>query len=103
MYKHRYYVAASAPQMSFIKPKKEDLFDQFFGTSELPPSINRKLIKLWKKKRLMMGCDGSRKMDMGSFAFCFFDWINPSGPIITFATPLYGDYDQVTPMRSELL
>lgn len=72
-----------------------------FGTADIPLSIVRKILHLWKKKQLIVGCYGSRKKGTGSFAWDFFDWTSPQQPILPSSVPLHGDSEQSTPLRSE--
>ena len=41
-------------------------------------------------------------MGMGSFAWGFFDWTKTKTPVLSYSAPLHGNYDQSTPIRSEL-
>lgn len=101
MYRHRYYIVAYAIQLKYDKPAKSDLYDVFL-TSDLPPLVTRRLLHLWRKKQLILGCDESIKMGMGSFAWGFFDWTKTKTPVLSYSAPLHGNYDQSTPIRSEL-
>ena len=77
-------------------------YDGSFGNTTLPKSIINKLMKLARKKCLLIGCDGSVKNGVGSFSWGVLDRDNQTAPLLSFLAPLHGDFDQSTPLRSEL-
>ena len=100
--KNRVYLVSSCVQPASIKPKTMHQYESSFGNTTLPKSIINKLMKLARKRRLLIGCDGSVKNGVGSFSWGVLDRDNQTAPLLSFLAPLHGDFDQSTPLRSEL-
>ena len=100
--KSRVYLVSSCIQPVSIQTGPTNQYASSFGNTTLPISIKHKIMKLARKKRLLIVCDGSVKNGVGSFAWGVLDQDNQTAPLISFLAPLHGDFDQSTPLQSEL-
>ena len=86
------------------KPKALQFdYSSILGDVNIPRSITRKVAKLIRKGRLIIGSDGSEKEGIAHFAWGLLDLENMTTPFYTFKTPVHGDVDQATPLRAEIL
>ena len=92
------YLVPSCVQPVSLQTIAQDPYESSFGNTTLPKSIKHKIMKLARKKRLLIGCDGSVKNGVGSFAGGVMDRNNQTAPLICFIAPLHGDFDQSTPL-----
>ena len=78
-------------------------FKPFYENHELPRKVEKKILRLMKKKRLIYGSDASVNEDFfGSFAWGISDKYNENNTLIKFHAPVHGDTDQIHSTRGEL-
>ena len=83
--------------------RKLDNHREWLPNHELPRRLEKKIVKLIKKHRLIYGSDASTKNNRESFAWGILDQDNPNSTLIQFSAHLHGDEEQVHSNCGELL
>lgn len=102
-YHKRPYLVSSSPPITLIKLKKANPYQLTFGDTTLPRSLEKKIVKLIKRKQVIIGCDGSVKHGVGAYVYGILNKEQQKSPLIQYLTPLHGDLDQSTPLRAEMM
>lgn len=86
-----------------VKATLKDIYKPFFEKHVLPKKLEKKIVKLIKKKRLVYGSDASvNEHFYGSFAWGIQDIKNENYTLIKSHAPVHGDVDQIHSTRGEL-
>ena len=82
--------------------KTIDPFDNFFENHLLPPAMEKKIIKLLKKNRLIYGSDATVMDGLGGFAWGIMDKQNSSSLLLKSHAPVHGTAEQTHSTSGEL-
>jgi hypothetical protein len=80
----------------------QDAYSLCLPNHILPYRLEKKIVKLLRKHRLIYGSDASVKDGRGSFAWGIMDRQNPTSTLIQFNAQLHGDSDQIHSTRGEM-
>ena len=67
----------------------------------MPNEVERKIVHLLRKKRLLIGCSSHVTPNDSYFAWSFIDKHNQSTPLVSFSSPVHGDTDQSSLLRAD--
>ena len=81
--------------------KKTIPYSNVFGDYSLPKGVERKIIHLLRKKRLLIGCSSHVTPNHSHYAWSFMDKQNQSAPLVSFSSPVHGDTDQSNLLRAD--
>ena len=86
-----------------IAPKnRPDVYNTILPNHQLPTKVEKKIVTLIKKNRLLYGSDASIKNNKGSFAWGILDRQNITSPLIQYHAHIHGDEEQVHSTQGEL-
>ena len=103
MYRNTLRFSGARVDPVILTESTKDVYTKFFGSNANPPSLEKKLIKLIKKNRLMYGSDASVNDDgKGAFAWGIKDRDNPDHMLIQAHAPIHGEADQIHSTRGEM-
>jgi len=77
-------------------------YQSFFESHILPYRVEKKIVRLLKKGRLLYGSDATFKDGCGAFAWGVYDKSNPKAALIKYHAPLHGNEHQNHSTRGEL-
>lgn len=80
----------------------QDPFKLFFEPHELPKAMEKKIVKLLRKNRLIYGSDATVNEGLGGFAWGIMDTTNDSSILLKSHSPLHGNPAQTHSTRGEL-
>ena len=96
------FMAARTDSIILI-PQHTTVYNKFFESNDSPHSLEKKILKLMKKNRLLYGSDASVNDDgRGAFAWGIKDRDNPNHMLICSNAPIHGDIDQIHSTRGEM-
>ena len=102
-YRRNKLVIYAADVVETVAPTIESsVFDEFFESHVLPDKLEKKIVKLIKKNRIIYGSDATFDKGYGAFAWRILDKDNNNNTLVKYHSPLHGCPSQNHSTRGEL-